>query len=155
MKMSAQKLFEIAFAAAGMAIAAFLFADTFKESYTAAYNFAQTSSALFPRIVLGLWIALSAVIIVKALVQTAEADEPFTCRPPGQTAVAVLAFAGGLAAVLALGALIGIVVAFAAAAWACGYRRLVPLALLSLAATGAVQLAFSILARVPLPAGAF
>lgn len=137
------------------AVGGWLFLHTFSDRYDFDLLFGDVSTVFFPRIVLILWMGLSAILIVNGLRGRGDGEDRERVLSVGIPRL-VLVFAVTVAAAVVLwlaGLLIGGTALMIAVGLALGYRRLILLVPVSLAVPAAIWFALGHVARISLPAG--
>ncbi|MEO1018073.1 MAG: tripartite tricarboxylate transporter TctB family protein [Pseudomonadota bacterium] len=128
-------------------IALILFIHTYSERYEINHLFGDVSTVLVPRILLGSWMFLSAILVIRDSLSLAVFADVQWRNFVLIGAIASL-IVGGL---WLFGFLVTMPFGLFALGWAFGYRRWVVLLIVSIAAPLAVWLVLSYLAAVPLP----
>ena len=138
-----------------LAIGGGLFLHTFSDRYDFDLLFGDVSTIFFPRIVLILWMGLSAILIVngaRGRGDTADRKRLAAIALPRLTIVLGVTIATAVF-LWAAGLLIGGPVLMISIGIALGYRRWIALVPFSIALPVAVWIALSKVAKIALPAG--
>ena len=135
-----------------VAVALALFASTFSDEYDLPAFGGDVSTVFMPRVFLAVWIVLSGLAFWETLAAPrdgGEGDRPKVALGQLLTVMAIaVATAVGM---LTVGFLLALVPGFFLFCWAFGYRRVVPLAVISLLGPVGTWLLFIHLFELPLP----
>ena len=137
------------YGAALFTLAALLFASTFASDYAVEAMFGDVSTVFVPRLFLAAWMVFAAFVFVSGFTKPEIKGLPEVAWPR-LAAVAGVAVVTGVG-MLQVGFLLSTIPGFFAFTWLYGYRRPVPLVVVSILLPLAIWLLFVEVFQLPLP----